>query len=296
MGVLMSLLHLRTFIEVYRRKSISDASRALGLTQPAISQHVASLEAQLGRPLFERHSRGVRATAMADDLAASIGHSLDTAESALASARARSMRLSGTVHIAAPSDYLGDFVAPRLGPLIDAGLDLRLHVGGRDALYAMLLEDKVHLGLTASKPEDERLGHTAIGVEDLRAVAAPQVAARIDTADLAVDLNAVPHLAYDLERPLLRTWMESNGMALETLPTVTAPDLRALRAMLCAGFGWSVLPGYLTEEQRARGSLVEIPAPVAVPVNSFHLVWARAALRHPRVAFAKDILIAALEM
>ena len=53
----MSLLQLRTFVEVYRRRSLSDAARAIGITQPAASQHIASLEAQLGHPLFDRHSR-----------------------------------------------------------------------------------------------------------------------------------------------------------------------------------------------------------------------------------------------
>ena len=48
----MSLPQMRTFIEVYRRRSLSDAARALGITQPAASQHIASLEAQLGHPLF----------------------------------------------------------------------------------------------------------------------------------------------------------------------------------------------------------------------------------------------------
>jgi DNA-binding transcriptional LysR family regulator len=117
------LIQLRTFVEVYRRRSLSEAARAIGITQPAASQHIASLEAQLGHPLFDRHSRGVRPTAIADDLAASIGGSLDVAEAALAAARARSSRMCGTVHIAAPSDLLGEMITPRLGPLLDAGLD-----------------------------------------------------------------------------------------------------------------------------------------------------------------------------
>ena len=73
----MSLLHLRSFIEVYRRRSFTAAARALGLTQPALSHHVASLEGQVGRALFERHARGVLPTAAADDLAARIGSTLD---------------------------------------------------------------------------------------------------------------------------------------------------------------------------------------------------------------------------
>ena len=75
---------LRTFVEVYRQRSISGAARALDLTQPAVSQHIASLEGAIGRQLFERHAQGVTPTAAADELAADIGDRLDLAEAALA--------------------------------------------------------------------------------------------------------------------------------------------------------------------------------------------------------------------
>ncbi|UNU44687.1 LysR family transcriptional regulator [Sphingopyxis sp. YF1] len=290
----MSLLQLRTFVEVYRCRSLTEAARAIGITQPAASQHIASLEAQLGHPLFDRHSRGVWPTAIADDLAASIGSSLDTAEVALATARARSSRISGTVHIAAPSDLLGEMITPRLAPLLDVGLDLRLHIGGRDALYSMLIEDKVHLAVTASQPDDPRLAFQVLGKERLRAVASPAVAERIADGPLDDTLNRMSHLAYDLDRPLLRTWLEANQIELTRQPGLTAPDLRVLRSGLCAGLGWSVLPAYLTRAERAACTLVEITAPITVPHNTFYLVWARSSLRHPRVAIARDALIAAL--
>ena len=69
----MSLSRLRTFIEVYRQRSISSASRMLNLTQPAVSQHIAGLEVAIGHPLFERLATGVTPTAAADQLAADIG-------------------------------------------------------------------------------------------------------------------------------------------------------------------------------------------------------------------------------
>lgn len=91
----MSLTRMRTFIEVYRQCSISGAARALNLTQPAVSQHIAGLEVAVGRPLFERSPTGVTPTAAAEALAMDIGDKLDAAEAALASARARSMDISG---------------------------------------------------------------------------------------------------------------------------------------------------------------------------------------------------------
>jgi DNA-binding transcriptional LysR family regulator len=290
----MSLSQLRTFIEVYRRRSLTDAARALGITQPAASQHIASLETQLGHPLFGRHARGMLPTVIADDLAASLGASLDTAEAAFASARARSARISGTVHIAAPADLFSDLIVPRLGALLDAGLDLRLHIGGRDALYRMLLDDHVHLCITSSQPTDGRLAYQCLGEEDLLAIASPSVAARIASMPLAQALNTVPHLAYDLDRPLLRAWLEVNRIALSRLPVLTVPDLRILRTGLGAELGWTVLPDYLTRVERATKSLIEIAAPIAVPTNAFYLVWAKASLRHPRVALARDALVEAL--
>ena len=229
------------------------------------------------------------ATAIADDLRP-IEH-LDTAESALASARARSSRISGTVHIAAPSDLLGEMIAPRLAPLLDAGLDLRLHIGGREALYALLLEDKVHLAVTASQPEDPRLAFHALGEEHLRAVASA-VASRIAELPLAEGLIKQP-TSPTIRLPLLRT-SEANQIELTNQPALTAPDLRVLRSGLYADLGWTVLPGYLTRSERAACTLIEIPAPITVPRNAYYLVWARSSLRHPRVAMARDALIAAL--
>jgi DNA-binding transcriptional LysR family regulator len=65
---------------------------------------------------------------------------------------------------------------------------------------------------------------------------------------------------------------------------------------LYADLGWTVLPGYLTRSERAACTLIEIPAPIMVPLNAFYLVWARSSLRHPRVAMARDALIAALQI
>lgn len=292
----MQLQQLRTFVEVYRRRSISEAARVLGLTQPAVSQHVASLESQLGRPLFERHARGVRPTTIAEELAASLGSSLDSAEAALASMRARSAELGGVVHIAAPSDYMAESVAPRLDGLLRAGLELRLHVGGRDLLFDMLLNGRTDLAFIVSKPEDPRLAFQPLGFEKLHACASPALVQAIaDRGDIAAALVETPHLAYDLDRPLVRTWLRANDLPLPTtMPVVTAPDLRVLRMMLCNGAGWTVMPDYLCAASVARGTLAIIPPPLATPENRFHLAWTPSALRQPRVAFARTLLIEAL--
>jgi DNA-binding transcriptional LysR family regulator len=122
----MSLTRLRAFVEVYRQRSFTTAARNLGLSQPAISQAIASLEATVGRPLFERHGRGVVPTGAARDLASDIGDRLDQAEAALAQARARSAELAGSIQIVGHPDFLAEVVAPQLGPLLESGIRVRL--------------------------------------------------------------------------------------------------------------------------------------------------------------------------
>lgn len=53
----LSFRQLQAFVEVMRSGSVSEAGRVLGRTQPAISSMLASLEDELGFPLFERERK-----------------------------------------------------------------------------------------------------------------------------------------------------------------------------------------------------------------------------------------------
>jgi LysR family transcriptional regulator, transcriptional activator of the cysJI operon len=54
---------LHTFLEVCRQKSFTRAAETLNITQPAVTQHIKYLEADLGRPLFTIQGRNITVTA-----------------------------------------------------------------------------------------------------------------------------------------------------------------------------------------------------------------------------------------
>ena len=58
----LKLQHLRCIEAIAASGSLLKASAALGLTQPALSKALREAESVVGKPLFERHSRGVRLT------------------------------------------------------------------------------------------------------------------------------------------------------------------------------------------------------------------------------------------
>lgn len=289
----MSLIRLRTFVEVYRQRSISGAARNLNLTQPAVSQHIAGLEVAIGRRLFERQVRGVVPTTAADELAADIGDKLDAAETALSSARARSVEMAGALQIIGHADFLAEVVAAHLLPLLEVGIRVRLQTGSSDLVNQMVIEGLCDLGISATFTSDKRLHCELIRSERVLAVAAPRVAERLTQADtLEQALIKEPLLAYNLEIPLIDSWAARNKLNLgQLVPALMGQDLRALRSLLCCGFGWTVLPEYLCLEQIKRGELQEIPSPLGAGTLSYYLVWTPSALRQPRVAHARQALL-----
>lgn len=72
---MITLHKLKLFIIVYERGSFNRAAQELYLSQSAISQHMHSLEAALGTPLFERSPQGIQPTP-AGDLLYSYAHKM----------------------------------------------------------------------------------------------------------------------------------------------------------------------------------------------------------------------------
>lgn len=67
---MLNAQRLRVFSEVIERESFSAAADALAYSQSAVSQAIATLEAEVGVSLIERDRRGVRATPAGAALAA----------------------------------------------------------------------------------------------------------------------------------------------------------------------------------------------------------------------------------
>jgi DNA-binding transcriptional LysR family regulator len=287
------LVQLRTFLETYRLGSITRAAANLGLSQPAASAHIHALEVTMEKSLFNRQARGVIPTAAAHDLAQIIGDHLDAIETGLTAAKARSTLISGRVTIAGPAEYLSERCGKKFADMIAAhGLQLRFLLGNRERIYAWLASGDADLAITASRPTDRALGFEETYRERLLLVAAPQFARSLAKRPASPDtLAASPLVAYDEDLPLIRTYFQEVFHA-ETRSRIAAvaPDLRLVRGLVEAGIGYSVLPDYLISDHLAQGKLIEIGKPG--PENAFYLVWVKTALRHPRVAFVRDSLLA----
>lgn len=105
----------RVLLEVARLGSMTAAARALSYTQPAVSHHIARLEAEAGTPLVVRHGRGVRLTeagaVLAEHVADVLARTQDVQERIAAIAGLRAGRVRVAAFPTAAAALLPDALA-----------------------------------------------------------------------------------------------------------------------------------------------------------------------------------------
>src|SRR5438045_3954384 len=124
----LSSSQLEAFSAVAQTLSFTRAAERLGITQPALSQRILLLEQSLESTLLIRHRTGVRLTEVAGELL----HYCQTKEQLEQELVARvagsdTALLGGTIRIGGFSSVMRSMILPRLGRLVRANPELRLH-------------------------------------------------------------------------------------------------------------------------------------------------------------------------
>ena len=286
-------VQLRTFVEVYRCRTITKAAANLGLSQPAATAHIQSIESLIGVELFERKARGVEPTAAAHDLALQVSTHLDAVEQKLASVRNRSKAVYGTLNIAGPAEYISHIAGAQFANLLQAGeVNLVVHIGNKERIYQLLADGTAELAITASTPDPEAFDYQIIDSERLMLVANRFTGTQLQQLPLSAEQLALyPVVSYDATLPLIRQYFNAVfNQSCQSPIAAICPDIRAIAGIVKAGVGYSVLPDYLCRDGIKSGELIRLGA--AGPENVIYLVWRKGALKHPRVSYAKDILMA----
>ncbi|WP_216852992.1 LysR family transcriptional regulator [Phytoactinopolyspora halotolerans] len=283
----ISLDLLRSFLAVYRQGSITAAAESLGLAQPTLTAQVRSLEAALGRRLFDRLPRGVASTPAADELARRVAGAIDDLESAVVDET--TARYPSTVRIGGPADFLCEQALPALSGMVADGLQLRTTFGMPDGLLDAVVGADLDLAVISVRPRRRGVLAEPFYDEEFDLVAAPSWADRIKPErtdperaepERAVPERAdpqrlapIPLVAYGEEAPIVRRyWRTVFGTRLTRTPDLVVPDLRGALAAVTAGAGMTVLPRYLTARPLETGKLQLLAEPELPPLNTLFLV------------------------
>lgn len=277
----MELRQIEAFVEVARRLNFTRAARALHVAQPAVSQHIARLEAELGVALFDRGGRAVRLTEAGERL-------VPFAERVLADIAAAHHAIATLRNLFAGRINVGvtPTVATHLLPRVLAAyrerhpqIEVALREGGAGALVTMVERGAVDLAVVVLPVEHPTIATEPLFTEDLMlAVAASSPLAR--SAGRAVPLSAVasePFILYRASYHLRSATINGcRAAGFEPRVALEGGEMETVLRMVAAGLGVSLVP-QLAFEGAPRPGVVALR--VSVPPLTRTLAIAR---RHDR--------------
>ena len=281
----MDLALLRTFLAVHRAGSLTRAAADLGLSQPAVTAQIRTLEQRVGRELFVRLPRGVAPTAAADDLARAVAPHLD-ALAAIAQDALLPDATRGAVRVGCPASLVATLLLPALAPLVDEGLRVVVAAGRSDELLTQLAAGRLDLTLATTRPRLPGIGAVPLADEEYALVGAPRWkpfdrSNRVPLLDLAEDLPSIRlywSSVYDADPP--------------ADAALVIPDLRGVLDAAVGGCGAAVLPRALCAPALAAGTLVLLDDPEVPPIRTVFVAARGQRARSAPVARVRERLVA----
>jgi DNA-binding transcriptional LysR family regulator len=188
MAVGISIQSLRVFLSILEHGSLSAAGRELGMTQPAVSNHLHALEERFGVTLLMR-GRRLQPMPAGECLA---GHARRVLED-LAILEAEVARHAGPRGrlVVGASSTPGELLMPRLAVEFSAhypDVALDVHIVDTEETIAALLHHDTEVAVVGREVDDPRLVGTVVGRDELVVVVAtddPLIGAEVEPEDLA---------------------------------------------------------------------------------------------------------------
>ena len=246
---MLNVSRLRVLTEVAYRGSFSAAADALSYTQSAVSQQIATLEAETGLALLERHPRGVSLTAAGQML---VGHAesvlarLEAAEAALAAiAGLRGGRLRAASFPTAGATLMPLAIASFRAAYPD--IEVTLTEGEPEEIVPRLRAGELDLALLYEFPGEPQPTEEMRRVELLSdpmylALPSEHPLARKQSIELS-ELAAEAWVQTSLTSPCARHVVRScHAAGFEPRVAFESDDYQTVQGLVAAGVGVALIP------------------------------------------------------
>lgn len=284
---------LRSFHAAAEAGSLTAAAEALGMSQSAVSRHIAALEHSIGVMLFHRHARGLALTAAGQTLQRATNDMAAAAAFADSAIKDAHDRPQGEPKVTAPVALGTQWLVPRLPAFTRAFPDVRLN---------LVLDDRA---LDLSRFEAE----AAIR---LWAATDPEVVQRklltvrtsLFASKSCLDANGGPPAsAEDLDRHKIIAWSSGEASPMRELdwaarigrddrpPRVAAIVVNNVQAMMKAieaGLGIGPLPEYMIED---KGPLIRVLPDLRGPSFEVYFTYPAELRRSKRIEAFRTFLL-----
>jgi DNA-binding transcriptional LysR family regulator len=248
-----NLDYLATFRSVIELGSFSAAAERHGLTQPAVSLQVRQLEKRLGASLVERVGRVARPTLAGSQLLQHADHVEAAVTAAMEAVAQHGSGTPGRVRLGTGATACIFLLPPLLARLRRQlpGLEITVSTGNTGDMLKAIEENLMDVGLLTLPASGRSLETIPVLRDDFLLIAPEDMALpdRITAANLA----ELPLLLFEPggnTRRIVDKWFASGGAAPE--PVMSLGSVEAIKAMVEAGVGCSIVPGMSVNDNTRR--------------------------------------------
>jgi DNA-binding transcriptional LysR family regulator len=262
---------LLVFEAAARHRHFTKAASELGVTQSAVSRQINQLEEHLGRPLFERTSKGSVLTEAGEILSERLRNSFESIAQAIHDLR--KLESERPVVLSASTNFCHFWIVPRLSELVETYPQIRLRLEPHDPPLK-LNEALFDVGIFYGKGAWTGTDATRFLNESVFPVASPRFASQIADAS---QLDRLPLLQYESfsDESWMRweTWFEIYGGRFDPKNVqMSFRNYADLIDAVLAGRGLALGWAQLLDEKLACGALVRVGSTVHVPVEHYYVV------------------------
>jgi molybdate transport repressor ModE-like protein len=276
----MNTKSLRVFLEVARTGSFSTAARNLGLTQPAVSFHIQSLEKEYGSRLVDRSHGRCRLTDAGHSLSRYAHRILKAEEELVREMEGRRSEASGPLLVAA-SNIPGEYIMPRVlslyrqrHPLVEP----RLAVSDSERVLESVRGGEADLGCVGFREEDERLVYGDLCYDRLVFIASDRHPLagekRLEPGDLAGQTLVLREEGSGTRSHMLRI-LADLGLDAAGMDCMVLGSTMAVIQAVAAGAGISLSSLWAVEPYLRLGRLRVLKVKVRELRRDFHYVMLR---------------------
>jgi DNA-binding transcriptional LysR family regulator len=286
----MDLFQLETFLAVAEERSFSRAAARLHRTQPAVSQVIAKLEAELGETLLERSSGKLTdAGEVLSDYAEKMLNLRKDAGAALIDLRSLH---TGRLNLAA-----NEYTCLYLLPVLDAfrrenpGIKVAVQRALASRIADEVLSHSVEMGVVSFRPDDPQVLSTVVYRDALVCIVSPDhPLAKPRRASIA-RLGREPFVAHNVPSPLRQKVIAAFQRHKTPLQMeVELPSLEAIKRFVQRGNGVALVPGLTVEYELNSGALIAVDVPELQVERKLRLVYRRpSALSHAGREFLRVV-------
>ncbi len=265
-------------LEVYRKvaelKSVTRASEALYLTQPAISIQLKKLQEQFPQPLFEIIGRQLYITDFGAEVADHAEKILNEVEALNTHTLSMHGQLQGKLKIALVST--AKYVMPYFLTKFmqeNAGVTLSMDVTNKSTVIQSLEKNLVDFGLVSVIPENLKINSIPLMKNKLFLIGGRQYEAPKTTISKKqmAELPMVYREYGSATRSVMEQYMKKNNLPLVKRLELTSNE--ATKQAIIAGLGFSIMPLIGIKNELETGDVQIIPSKGLPIETNWNLIW-----------------------